>query len=221
MLRVKVCGITREADALAASKLGVDALGFIFYPGSPRYVTSETAAAIIAKLPGHIARIGVYVSPTPQQLIDDIDQLGLTAVQLHGNYHPDNYAGIGALRLIFAVQTGPRFHQASLGETRGKCAAVLLDGYKKDEYGGTGKTVDWSMAAEIAGNYRTILAGGLNPQNVVAAVRQVRPYAIDVNSGVETAPGIKCHDKMKQIFHHIKEYRDGWKPDSQARFPLA
>ena len=221
MLRVKVCGITRQSDANLACELGADAIGLIFYPKSPRNIEVEQAAAISKSLPVHVARIGVFVSPDLEQLRSHIDAVGLDAVQIHGDHDFDALQYIGARRVILAIQAGAKMTLEDLAPYHHRSAALLLDAHKSGQYGGTGAISNWDLAREAVSDQRIILAGGLGPDNARKAVEYVNPYAIDVNSGVEESPGLKDREKLIQLFNNIEEYRNGWTADADKRFPLA
>jgi len=192
-MKVKICGITNLDDALQACSLGADALGFVFYDKSPRYVTQEAAREIIAALPPFVTTVGLFVNEQPQTIRALAGQCGLNVIQLHGDEEPEAcdyapYRTIKALRVKDAE---------SLEEhTAYHAAALLLDAWSKDAYGGTGETFNWDLAATVARQRPVILAGGLTPENVGAAIAAVRPYAVDVSSGVERVPGIKDGRKL-------------------------
>lgn len=221
MLRVKVCGITRREDALLCAELGADAIGFIFYGGSPRNIKWQAAAEIARLLPSHVARVGVFVNPSLAEVNHHIEKVGLDAVQIHGERRLAKFRKIPSNRLIYALQVDATFDLRNLETYRNTCAAVLLDTFKNGAYGGTGTTFDWEVAVQAKAYGRIILAGGLNPQNVFRAVERAQPYAIDVNSGAEARPGVKDHLKLRELFTNLKEYRNGWKPATAEIFPLA
>jgi len=207
-LRWKVCGITSAEDAAAAAAAGADALGFVLWPGSPRAVTLEQAAAIVADLPAGVWRVGVFVDATPQDLAAAADRLALDFVQLHGDESPQACAAAPrpvwkALRL--APGTPPEAAQqlaAAYPE-----ATLLIDAKVAGAYGGTGEEADWSVAAQLASTRRVVLAGGLRAGNVAAAVARVRPWAVDVSSGVESAPGRKDVDKINAFAVALRPFR--------------
>ncbi len=205
MIRIKVCGITREEDARAAVEFGADALGFIFYPKSPRAIEPERAAEIIRALPPFVTSVGVFVDEPPEAVRRVVEIAGLNAVQLHGSEPPEAMAQYpGRVIKAFRVR-GPE----TLAELpRYKVSALLLDTYKKGVMGGTGETFDWSLAVEAKQYGRIVLSGGLTPENVADAVRHVRPYAIDVSSGIETEPGIKDHGRMKRLIQNARSAMD-------------
>lgn len=198
MPRVKVCGITRTEDALLAAELGASAIGFIFWPRSPRYVDPRIAREIVAALPAHVVPVGVFVDQ-PRGDIDDISrQVQLGAVQLHGHESVE-YAVALMEPVIKAIAVNDTFDVSSL-KAIPETITVLLDAHDPVRRGGTGRTIDWARAAEASAIRRVILSGGLNPENVNAAVRAVRPYGIDLSSGVETSPGVKDHTKLRALF---------------------
>ncbi|OPX20636.1 MAG: N-(5'-phosphoribosyl)anthranilate isomerase [Desulfobacca sp. 4484_104] len=178
MVRVKICGLTNLADARLASDLGAHALGFIFYPKSPRYLAPEAARDIIAQLPPLVLAVGVFVNEELATVRELADQMGLDWLQLHGEEPPD-------------------YCQAAY---QGRVRAFLLDTYKSGQKGGTGQIFDWSLAVSAKNWGPVILAGGLNPDNIAAAVQAVQPPAVDVASGVEAAPGRKDPDKLRAFF---------------------
>ena len=197
--KVKICGITREKDAALACELGADAIGFIFYEKSPRAIGFEAAAAIAARLPAHVARIGVFVEPTIEYAQTAISEAGLTAVQLHGKHTFDHFRHWQA-EIICAINVAPEMKIEQLDACAAAADALLLDGFKAGSHGGTGRTVDWHFAKQAAQRHRIFLAGGLSPANIIEALKIAAPFAVDINSGVEDAPGIKNHNKIKQLF---------------------
>ena len=201
MTPVKICGITRVEDAMLAARLGAACVGFVFWPRSPRFVEPAVAAHILAALPPHVAGVGVFVNQPIEEVNAIADQVGLGAVQLHG----DELAGACARctrRVIKAVRL-------SVGSTPDAVdavwseATVLLDAFDPNRMGGTGRQVDWTLAARIARRRRTILSGGLRAETVGEAVRQVAPYGLDVSSGVESHPGIKAPERMEAFFEAV------------------
>lgn len=221
MLRVKICGITRLEDALCACELGANALGFIFYSKSPRNIAMRDAAAIAQQLPAHVARVGVFVDHSIAEIETHRRAVGLHALQFHGEYSADEMATCSAARLIKVARLHERSSLESLRPFQSLAHGFLLDTYEKNKLGGTGKTFDWQLALAAKSFGRIILAGGLNPANVQAAVRFVQPYAIDINSGVESSPGIKDHHKLRQLFEQVKEFRRDWQPANAADFAVA
>ena len=202
MVRVKICGITNSDDARHAADCGADALGFVFYAGSPRCVTPEQARELVAGLPPFVTRVGLFVNEDPGRIRAIIASCGLDAVQLHGD-EPPAACVLPPCRVIKGVR--PR-HAADLAALAAyPVAALLVDAAVPGQFGGTGQRADWELAARLAARQRVILAGGLTPANVAAAVRQVRPYAVDVASGVESAPGRKDPDLVAQFIRMAKE----------------
>lgn len=188
---VKICGITNLGDALAAAEAGADALGFNFYRRSPRYVAPEEASRIIAELPPAVMKVGVFVNAGgPEEVARVADEVGLTAVQLHGDESPEYCRALRGRFVIKAVRAGADFEPESVLEY--EADAILLDAFSGAERGGTGLVVDWAVARrvrELAPNL--FLAGGLGPENVADAVCAVGPYAVDACSRLESAPGRK------------------------------
>ncbi len=202
--RVKICGITRIEDAQQAVDLGAAALGFNFYPPSPRYIEPEAARAMVRRLPPFVTSVGVFANETDAgRVISIAREAGATAVQLHGPGFPDLQELLSAFTLVVAVPVREGFKAEALGKFR--LNAYLLDAFDADRLGGTGKTFDWNAAREAKRYGPIILAGGLTPENVGQAVRVVRPFAADVASGVESAPGIKDSAKLSAFFAAVTE----------------
>ncbi len=203
-VRIKVCGITREEDALRAAELGADAVGFVFWPGSPRCVEPSRAREIAAALPPFVARVGVFVDAGAAGVRAVADLVGLDAIQLHGGgEEPDPGTRILRAVSLRGGEDPDALDRAYPGRT------LLLDAHDADRRGGTGKTVDWNLAARVARRRRIILAGGLSPENVERAVREVRPWGVDVSSGVETRPGIKSPDRMAAFVAAVRRGEAG------------
>ena len=201
---VKVCGVTREADALAAVEAGVDALGFNFYAKSKRAVRLEDITPWVARLPDDTGRVAVLVRPD-DALLRALQESGLFhALQFHGGEAADLCARWGG---SFYVKACPLSDQASAAAAAADAApCLLLDAHAPGEFGGTGRTIDWSLAAGVvrAVGRPVVLSGGLHPDNVAAAVAAVRPAAVDTASGVESAPGIKDAAKMKAFVDAVR-----------------
>jgi len=197
--RVKICGITNLADALAACRLGADALGFVLAP-SPRQVSPDQARAIIAQLPPLVGTVGVFVDAPPVEVSVLRRYCGLDWVQLHGDEDEDQ-AAMQWPRVIKALRVAP-------GREPDPAAypgcALLLDTYHPQEAGGTGQSFDWGLAVDIARRRPIILAGGLNPDNVARAIEQVQPYAVDVSSGVEKEKGVKDHERIASFIAQVR-----------------
>jgi phosphoribosylanthranilate isomerase len=202
MLKVKVCGITNPDDAKAAVDCGADALGFVFFRGSPRFITPEKASAIIRKLPPFVLSVGVFVDETPDQIARILSVTGIDIVQLHGS-EPPEACGISG-RVIKAIRVKNLDSLAPLETYKDLVSAFLLDTYAADEFGGTGRIFNWDIAREARRFGRVILAGGLTPENISEAVRFVRPYAVDVSSGVEREKGKKDHEKVRLFIERAK-----------------
>lgn len=193
MVRVKICGITNLEDALMAVEAGADALGFVFFQGSPRYISPEQAAAIIRLLPPFVQMVGLFVNEEAATVNSVADRCGLDLVQLHGEESP-GYCRNVKRRIIKAFRVKD---ESSLAEMANyPVAACLLDAWSPNAHGGTGKTFNWEIAAKAAESQTIILAGGLTPDNVAGAIAAVRPYAVDISSGVESAPGKKDAGKV-------------------------
>jgi phosphoribosylanthranilate isomerase len=199
--KVKICGITRLEDALLAVEAGADALGFNFWPRSKRFVSPETAREIVRVLPPFTVAVGVFVNPTRDEVLRAAEVAGFQAVQLHGDEPPELAASL-PLPVIKAIRIEGRASLAAMAAHRP--AAFLLDAPSAG-YGGSGATFDWAIAAEAARTARVLLAGGLSPENVAAAVRAVRPYGVDVASGVERAPGVKDPEKLVRFVRAAKD----------------
>jgi phosphoribosylanthranilate isomerase len=202
MIKVKICGITTREDAITALEAGVDALGFVFFQGSPRAVSPDHAAAIIAGLPPFVQTVGLFVNEAPDIINTIADQCGLDIVQLHGDETPEICTRIRR-RVIKAFRVKDETSIAEL--ERFPVAGYLLDAWTPAAHGGTGQTFNWEIAASAATSHRIILAGGLTPDNVAEAVRQVQPYAVDVSSGVESAPGKKDAGTVREFIRIAKE----------------
>jgi phosphoribosylanthranilate isomerase len=198
---VKICGITRAEDATIAVSLGATAIGYIFWPGSPRRITPAGAAAISAALPEDVWKVGVFVDAPADDIRRAIEEARLTAVQLHGSETPA-FAAALTTRVIKALALEQVDQPEALADWHG--IPILLDAHDPVWKGGTGRTIDWQRAREIAADRDIILAGGLRPDNVVEAVSRVRPYGIDVSSGVEVSPGVKDHDKLRSLFEVLR-----------------
>lgn len=204
MTRVKICGITRLEDALLAIDLGAAALGFNFYPRSPRYISVRQAARILEKLPPMVARIGVVVNwGSSRELRRLVHVLGLDGIQLHGDETIEMARALKPLVVVKGFRISENFKITSLKNY--PAAAILLDGFAAGKFGGTGQTFDWSIARKAARFHRIILSGGLTPNNVGEAIRQAKPFAVDVASGVEYSEGRKDPRKMKLFFQAVKE----------------
>jgi phosphoribosylanthranilate isomerase len=201
--KVKICGITRLDDALAAVRLGADALGFNFWPRSKRYLPPGEARAIVRRLPSFVTAVGVFVDPTREEVLRAADQSGIAVAQLHGDEPPELCASL-PLPVLKAIRVTGAHALSAL-------ASYEVQGFLLDSptvgYGGSGQTFDWELAAEVARELPIVLAGGLGPENVAEAVRIVHPWAVDVASGVERAPGVKDPERMRLFIDRAKEAR--------------
>ncbi len=190
LTRVKICGITDQLDALRAAKQGAWALGFNFYKKSPRYVSAYKARKIIAALPPFVVPVGVFVNAKEGAVKDIARFCGLRVLQFHGDESPSYIKRFSKFCVIKAFRVGEDFDPEQVKAY--KCGAYLFDAYQKDAYGGTGRTFDWSVVKKFKDlGTPVILSGGITPKNVREARDAVRPYAVDVASGVEKAPGVK------------------------------
>lgn len=196
MTRVKICGITRAEDAELAASLGAAAVGFVMWPRSPRFVEPARARDIVRALPPFVTPVGVFVNQPAGHVKDVAAVVGLGAVQLHGNEDVGFCRAIGR-RVIKAASVA---QAAALAAFWPPDVTLLLDALDPERRGGTGETVDWAAAAVVAAGRRVILAGGLTPENVGEAIRTVRPFAVDVSSGVESAPGVKDERCLRAFF---------------------
>lgn len=201
MTQVKICGITNEEDALYAAFCGADALGFIFYPPSPRYIAPDEAKRIINKLPAHIACVGVFVNEEAATIRRISELCGLDFIQLHGDESIEYCAGFTPEMIIKAVHL--KDEHDLFNAFRYNVLAVLVDSRSNGLYGGTGKTSNWDLALKIKSRKQLILSGGLNEENIKEALEKVAPSALDINSGVEIKPGKKDHAKLAGIFDII------------------
>lgn len=199
--RVKICGVTRREDALLAGRLGADAIGLNFWPGSKRHVAPAAARALVRALPPLVTAVGVFVNPTRDEVLRAVEASGVTVVQLHGDEPPELCASL-PFPVVKAIRvTGPASLAALLSyEVQG----FLLDA-PGPGFGGSGTSFDWSLAAEAAASVPVLLAGGLTPENVAEAIRAVRPWGVDVASGVEVSPGVKDPEKLRRFIVAAKE----------------
>ncbi len=201
---VKICGITRPADARLAVSLGATHVGVICWPGSPRFVEPAAAAAIVEAVGGRALTVGVFVDDAPERMNAVAAETGFDLLQLHGQEAPE----VGALLsrpYIKALAVGP---DLDAGLARWPGVPVLLDAHDPVRRGGTGAVVDWDRAAAVARGRQVILAGGLRPDNVGDALSRVRPAGVDVSSGVESAPGIKDEERLRALFDAISRVEE-------------
>ena len=206
--RVKICGITRGEDAQLAVDAGADAVGLVFYEKSPRFVTVDLAAELISGLPPFISAVGVFVDSSIDQVKDVIARTGLTHVQLHGRESEDYCRNLKnwnrSLTVCKAFRVGSNASVPDISSYLRSIDCLLFDTYVEGMEGGTGKTFDWAIISGIRGNLPVILAGGLSPDNVAAAIRTAAPYAIDINSGVEKSPGVKDHKLLAKLVTRVR-----------------
>ena len=204
MIRVKICGITNAADALAAVDAGANLVGFNFYAKSPRHISEAEAAKIRPQLPKKTEAVGIFVNAPWKDVAALCKSLKLDAAQLHGDETPEAVAELARTVPVWkAFRVEPDFPLGTLDEYA-DAFAFLFDAAHTGQYGGTGRTTDWDVARRAAIGRRIILAGGLRVENVAAAVRIVRPYAVDVASGVESKPGKKDHARMREFIQEVR-----------------
>jgi phosphoribosylanthranilate isomerase len=206
MTRIKICGFTREADARAAGDLGVDAIGLVFWPSSPRCLPLADAGRIVAALPPFVTAVGVFVNQPLDEIEHTIKAVGLGAVQLHGD-EPEDVWTRPSVPVLKAVGVDAAFDARRLAAWPSR-VVPLLDAAAPDRRGGTGRRIDWAVAAAAAAVRPIVLAGGLTPETVGEAIAAVRPAAVDVSSGVEDAPGVKDARKMAAFVAAVRQ-RDG------------
>jgi phosphoribosylanthranilate isomerase len=200
--RIKVCGITRLGDALRAAELGADAVGFVFWPGSPRCVSPAQAAAITAALPPMVAAVGVFVDQPLGEIRTIASAVGLSAIQLHGDEPPASWGRVPG-RCIKAVGAGAGYDAPAVVAWPSE-VWPLVDAHDPGRRGGTGRAADWAFAEAIARARPVILAGGLDASNVHEGIARVHPFAVDVSSGVEREPGIKDPDRLRAFIEAVR-----------------
>ncbi len=208
--RIKMCGTTRVEDALAAVNLGIDALGFIFVDKSPRFIAPAAAASIIERLPSFVGRVGVFVDSPLDRIKSIVGRCGLTQVQLHGDEPEELCSQLKSwnrsLSVCKALRVGDGSPAVGIASYFDVIDSILLDTYIKGLAGGTGDHFDWRLIDDLHLGLPLILAGGLSPDNILEALATVAPYAVDVNSGVEDAPGMKNHQKLKELVMLVGEH---------------
>lgn len=204
--RVKICGITRPEDARAAATLGADAVGVVFYPASPRAVTVEQARAVVEAVPPFVTTVALFMDPTEETVRSVLEQLRVDLLQFHGDESPAFCEGFGH-RYIKAIAMGGGADAMGYASRYPSAAGYLLDSNEPGRRGGTGEAFDWS-AAQVELGKPLVLAGGLTPDNVGDAIRQVRPFAVDVSSGVERQKGVKDVDKMTAFMNEVRSAQD-------------
>lgn len=200
-VRIKVCGMTREEDTVAAARLGVDAIGLVFYPKSPRHVNVQQAHRLVASLPAFVTVTALFLDPDERQVRDVLDNVRVELLQFHGG-EPAEFCRSFNRPYIKAVPMGSRADLAEYVRRHSGAAALLLDSHAAGQKGGTGVSFDWGSVPKVDGP-PLILAGGLNVDNVATAIRIVQPYGVDVSSGVESKPGIKDAMKMEVFVREV------------------
>ena len=216
MTQVKICGITNAEDARIACEVGVDALGLNFYPRSPRALSVQKAIELRASIPSGVQVFGVFVNAEAAEVMKIFRDVRLDPLQLHGDESPTAVTQLAHLAPVFkALRVGPDFSPATL-ENYPDVSGFLFDtaDAMPGQYGGTGRLADWGVAQQAARSHRVILAGGLNAENVAAAILQVRPYGVDVASGVEASPGEKDHAQLREF---VREAR---RADQELNLPV-
>lgn len=223
MFQIKICGVTSAADARAVAEAGADCVGLNFYAGSARYLPPDRADEVVAAIPDGLMKVGVFVNASLLEIRDIAARYSLDLVQLHGDEPPELISQLSGYSVIKALRLGPEglapvasyldacYQQAALP------AMVLLDAFQPGIYGGSGKTIDWSAARDyhdLGAGPALILAGGLKPENVAAAIREVRPAAVDTASGVESSPG---HKDPSRLAAFVRAARGGFAEGDQPR----
>jgi phosphoribosylanthranilate isomerase len=202
-VRIKVCGMTRMEDTAVAAHLGVDAVGLVFYPKSPRYVNVEQAHALAASLPAFVTVTALFLDPSAEEVRQVLESVRVELLQFHGG-EPAEFCRSFNRPYIKAVPMGSQADVAEYAQRHAGAAALLLDSHAAGQKGGTGMSFDWTALPRVEGP-PLILAGGLNPSNVGTAIRIVRPYGVDVSSGVESKPGIKDPAKMEAFVREVND----------------
>ena len=201
-MKIKICGFTNADNARGASLLGIDAIGLVFYDKSPRHVDIESALEIVNALPPFINRVGLFVNADSSFIDEILCEVPLDTLQFHGDESVSECTQY-AMPFIKAVRVNQDTNLTQMADDYHQASGLLLDAFNKDAYGGTGKAFDWSLA-KVDIDLPIILAGGLNPDTVAEAIKQVNPYAVDVSSGVESEPGMKDIVKIKQFIHKAR-----------------
>ena len=200
---VKICGLTRLEDALAAARLGAHALGFVFYQRSPRHVTPAQAASIVRRLPPFVTSVGLFVNADAGEVERVLNEVPLDLLQFHGEESPE-YCGRFQRHFIKALRVRPGVDLLQYAGQYEGARGLLLDAFVEGTHGGTGSSFDWDLIPPGL-PLPVVLSGGLNSANVVAAVRRVRPWAVDTSSGVESAPGVKDAQKLAEFFQGVRD----------------
>lgn len=204
-VKIKICGLTNAEDAAVAVEAGADAVGFVFHKKSPRCAAAAVVKAIVKALPPFVLPVGVFVNEEAKVVRDVMDSCGLVLAQLHGDETAAYCETLGR-PILKAIRLKDRGSFLSLAEFQGRAdvRGFLVDAFSPDAYGGTGQVADWSLASEAAAVTCILLAGGLTPHNVAQAIEQVRPYGVDVSSGIETRPGKKDHEKVRAFVQAVR-----------------
>ena len=201
MVKIKICGFTNAENAQQAALTGIDAIGLNFYAKSPRHVNIDSAREIVAALPPFVNKVGLFVNANPSLIDEVLCEVALDTLQFHGDESPSDCAQY-EMPFIKAIRVSPEVDLIKTANEYSQAGALLLDTYQSDFYGGSGKSFDWSLA-KIELDLPIILAGGLTPDNVSAAIDIVQPYAVDVSSGVESAKGLKDIDKIRAFISNV------------------
>jgi phosphoribosylanthranilate isomerase len=217
-MEIKICGITNLNDAMCVCTSGADAVGFIFYRESPRYVDPETARSIISKLPTDICKVGVFVNHDLSDVKEIFSHCGLTMIQLHGDESPGYCLQFPESVVIKGVSLKTENDLLVMKDY--SVRAFLVDSREKGVYGGTGKKSNWELAVRVKSMYPLILAGGLSADNIVEAITSVAPHAVDINSGVEDSPGKKNAEKIKKIIEMVRKIDKGQPKEAQRYQPI-
>jgi phosphoribosylanthranilate isomerase len=215
MTEIKICGITNIEDALASASVGADALGFVFHPPSPRYVTPGKAREIIAGLPSSICTVGVFVNLSAAEVLQIAELCGLDFIQFHGAETQDYCRRFPRERVIKALSFRSEEDFAAMAGY--PVRAFLVDAHDPVRFGGTGKTCDWNLARKAAARHPLVLAGGLGTENILAALEAVHPLAVDISSGVETVPGKKDHEKIRSVIASVQHFGRAVQIDADKR----
>jgi phosphoribosylanthranilate isomerase len=206
MTKIKICGITNPKDAVLSMELGADALGFNFYKESPRYIAPQQVREITDGIGDGILTVGVFVNKPIDEVVDIVSKTGIKAVQLHGDEQAEYVAQLASRtngKIIKALRVTPNFRP--LDAAQFDADAILLDGYSEKERGGTGKSFDWQVAKQVREHVSELyLAGGLSPENVGTAILEVRPFAVDVCSSIESRPGVKDPEKLRSFIENCR-----------------
>jgi len=212
-IRIKMCGVTRPGDALVAVEAGVDALGFIFHHKSPRAIDPEQARLLIKELPPFVDTVGVFVDKKRKEVEEIVQYCHLNYAQLHGTESPKYCERLirfaAPCQVLKAFRVNESLTAEAIASYEPFVKGYLLDTFHKQMEGGTGETFDWSLVERLALRRPMLLAGGLNPENVQEALKALRPYGVDVNSGVESQPGLKDHALIKQFVQRVREFERG------------